>query len=190
MRFGGKVASQTCLSLPSDKGYGFRGWPVSILIVRRLIPLERHLEILKNAQNCDADLPIGHVRKSITSPATSVVTVGTPGQACASPSKGAPEPSAGAAMPFQFGLDKARMHDSAEIIYISRRILAFKASGLTTGPIFPVSLKVPLGRFGGGFFWQRFECKKASRWKMRCAGSSGRYSRRTSSRKSSVTPTT
>jgi hypothetical protein len=78
-------------------------------------------------------------------------------------------------MPFQFGLDKARMHDSAEIICISRRILAFKASGLTTGPIFPVSLKVPLGRFGGGFFWQRFECKKASRWKMRCAGSSGRY---------------
>jgi hypothetical protein len=39
-------------------------------------------------------------------------------------------------------------------------------------------------------FWQRFAYKKASRWKMRCAGSSGRYSRRTSSRKSSVTPTT
>ena len=46
------------------------------------------------------------------------------------------------------------------------------------------------GRFGGGKFWLRFAFKKANRWKMRCAGSSGRFSRRTSSRKSSVTPTT
>src|ERR1700679_2213911 len=52
-----------------------------------------------------------------------------------------------------------------------------------------VILKRPLGMFGGGFFWQRFAFKKASRSKMRCAGSSERYSRRTSSRKSSVTPT-
>jgi hypothetical protein len=44
-------------------------------------------------------------------------------------------------------------------------------------------IKEPNGRFGGGISWQRFAYRKASRSKMRCAGSSGRYSRRTLSRK-------
>ncbi len=39
------------------------------------------------------------------------------------------------------------------------------------------------GRFGGVTIWQRFAYKKANRWKMLCADSSGRCSRRTSSRK-------
>jgi hypothetical protein len=49
--------------------------------------------------------------------------------------------------------------------------------------MFPVSWKKPFGRFGGGILWQRFAYKKASRSKMRYAGLSGRYSRKTSSRK-------
>jgi len=47
----------------------------------------------------------------------------------------------------------------------------------------------PFGGFGGGISWQRFAYKKASRSKMLYAGLSGRYSRRTLSKKLNVTPT-
>src|ERR1700683_3582358 len=39
------------------------------------------------------------------------------------------------------------------------------------------------GTLGGVTLWRRFACRKANRWKMLCADSSVRFSRKTSSRK-------
>jgi hypothetical protein len=41
------------------QGVRIPGLAGSLLIFRRLNPLERHHENLKNAQDCDADFPIG-----------------------------------------------------------------------------------------------------------------------------------
>src|ERR1035437_2238840 len=97
----------------------------------------------------------------------------------------------GAGKRFQIGTSGGLEGDSARISRHRKRIA--KDRGLALDPRSNVSSIIrdaPLAGLEVGPFWQRFAYRKASRSKMRCAGSSGRYSRRTSSRKSSVTPTT
>ncbi len=62
------------------------------------------------------------------------------------------------------------------------------------GPIAPSRCRARVGyngdSMGGDFSWPKSACKKANRWKTRCAASNARCSRKTSSRRSSATPST